>query len=191
MSIQKEMDSIANNIANSNTTAYKADRVTFNSFMAQPPGSSKMAAMIFPKLAAAYRETKEGTISNTGNPLDVAIRGEGYMVVDTPQGQRYTRDGHLSLDTSGRLVNPAGRPILGLPMAYDQFDNAALIERLGAGTYVARAQVAVPKLASALDHLIANPHVSASLQVLQQRMRRENGAFNAAVMIDRHMRKAA
>jgi flagellar basal-body rod protein FlgF len=167
MSIQKEMDSIANNIANSNTTAYKADRVTFNSYLAQPPGSSKMAAMIFPKLAAAYRETKEGTISNTGNPLDVAIRGEGYMVVDTPQGQRYTRDGHLSLDTSGRLVNPAGRPILGeggQPIVIPQgsgeltistdggvsvgeqrigkirvvaFDNQQALKRAGSGLYVA------------------------------------------------------
>jgi flagellar basal-body rod protein FlgF len=112
MSIQKEMDAIANNVANANTTAYKADRVTFNSYVAQPRGTSAMNAMIFPKMASPYREMTDGTISATGNPLDVAIRGEGYMVVDTPQGQRFTRDGHLSIDVSGRLVSAGGQPIL-------------------------------------------------------------------------------
>ena len=179
MSIQKEMDSIANNIANSNTTAYKADRVTFNSYLAQPPGSGRMAAMIFPKLASPYRETKEGTISNTSNPLDIAIRGEGYMVVDTPQGQRYTRDGHLSLNTSGQLVNAAGRPILddgGRPIVIPQgagpltistdggvaageqrlgkirvvaFDDQQSLKRVGGGLYAA--ENTTPKPASKFE----------------------------------------
>jgi flagellar basal-body rod protein FlgF len=112
MSIQSEMDAIANNIANTNTTAYKADRVAFNSYLAQPRGTSAMNAMIFPKMASPFRETKEGTITQTGNPLDVAIRGEAYFVVDTPQGQRFTRNGHLGIDAAGRLVAPRGQPIL-------------------------------------------------------------------------------
>lgn len=112
MSIQQEMDAIANNVANANTTAYKADRVTFNAYLSRPLGTSAMNAMIFPQMAAPYRETKEGTIGATGNPLDVAIRGSGYMAVSTPQGERYTRNGHLGIDVSGQLVSAGGQPIL-------------------------------------------------------------------------------
>lgn len=173
MSIQKEMDAIANNVANANTTAYKADRVTFNSFLSQPRGAGAMNAMIFPKMASPYRETKEGTIGTTGNPLDVAIRGEGYFVVDTPQGQRFTRDGHFSIDTAGRLVSAGGLPILddgsrpitvplgsgaitigedGAISAGEQrigkirvvtFDDPQVLKRVGAGLYTA--DNAVPK----------------------------------------------
>lgn len=167
MSIQSEMDAIANNIANTNTTAYKADRVTFNRYLAQPRGTGAMNAMIFPKLASPFRETQEGTITTTGNSLDVAIRGEAYFVVDTPQGQRFTRNGHLSIDTAGRLVASGGQPILddnsrpiivpqgsgaitissdGAISAGDQrlgkiqlvsFDNPQALKRAGAGLYAA------------------------------------------------------
>lgn len=112
MSIQKEMDAIANNIANANTTAYKGDRVMFNQYLPPQNGLNGFASMVFPKLAAPFRQTEEGTISTTNNPLDVAIKGQGYLVVDTPQGQRYTRDGHMSLNVSRQLVNASGRPVL-------------------------------------------------------------------------------
>jgi flagellar basal-body rod protein FlgF len=112
MTIQQEMDAIANNVANANTIAYKANRVTFNAYVSRPRGASAMNAMIFPQMATPYREIKEGAINATGNPLDVAIRGQGYMAVATPQGERYTRNGHLSIDVSGQLVAPGGQPIL-------------------------------------------------------------------------------
>jgi flagellar basal-body rod protein FlgF len=134
VSIQKEMDAIANNVANANTTAYKADRVSFNAYLSQPRGASAMNGMIFPKMASPYREISEGTIGSTGNPLDVAIRGEGYMVVGTPQGQRFTRDGHLSIDTSGRLVSAGGQPILddgGRPITIPEGSGAITISADG------------------------------------------------------------
>lgn len=179
MSIQKEMDAIANNVANANTTAYKADRVTFNSYLSQPRGTGAMNAMIFPKMASPYRETKEGTIGTTGNSLDVAIRGEGYFVVDTPQGQRFTRDGHFGIDISGRLVSAGGLPILdegsrpitvpqgagAITIGEDgsisvgeqrlgkirlvQFDDPQALKRVGAGLYTA--ENAVPKAAQNVE----------------------------------------
>jgi flagellar basal-body rod protein FlgF len=179
ISVQHEMDAIANNIANANTTAYKADRVTFNAYLAQPPGVSSMSSMVFPKLASPYRETQEGTIATTGNPLDVAIRGEAYFVVDTPQGQRFTRNGHLGIDTTGRLVAPGGEPILDdnsrpivvpqgsgpIPINTDgsvstgtqrlgkirlvTFDDPQVLQRTGAGLYTAG--TAVPKPAQNVE----------------------------------------
>jgi flagellar basal-body rod protein FlgF len=112
MASQQEMDAIANNVANLNTDAYKAERVTFNSYLVRPSRGASTAAVIFPKLAALHREPQEGSIVTTDNPLDVAIRGNGYFVVDTPSGQRFTRDGHFSIDNQGRLVNAGGLPIL-------------------------------------------------------------------------------
>jgi flagellar basal-body rod protein FlgF len=112
MSIQQEMDAIANNIANANTVGYKADRVTFNQYLPQQNGLSGYSSMIFPKLASPFRDTEEGIISTTSDPLDVAIKGSGYLVIDTPKGQRYTRDGHLTLNASGQMINAAGSPVL-------------------------------------------------------------------------------
>jgi flagellar basal-body rod protein FlgF len=167
MTIQQEMDAIANNIANANTVGYKADRVTFNQYLPPQSGLSGYASTVFPKLASPFRQTEEGTISTTSDPLDVAIKGQGYLVVDTPQGQRYTRDGHLTLNASGQLVNAAGRPILddgGRPIVIPpnagaitidtdgsisageqalgkirvvSFDNEQALKRAGAGLYVA------------------------------------------------------
>ncbi|MGE5537916.1 MAG: flagellar basal-body rod protein FlgF [Gemmatimonas sp.] len=112
MSLQKEMEAIANNVANLNTNGYKADRVTFNAYTQRPAGAAVSASMVFPKLGAPHREMQEGTINATSNPLDVAIRGDAYFVVDTPQGRRFTRNGHFGLDTQNRLVTDTGRPVL-------------------------------------------------------------------------------
>jgi flagellar basal-body rod protein FlgF len=106
------MEAIANNVANLNTSGYKADRVTFNAYLQRPAGAAVSASLVFPKLGTPHREMQEGTFSTTANPLDVAIRGDGYFVVDTPQGQRYTRNGHFGLDSQNRIVSAGGQPIL-------------------------------------------------------------------------------
>ena len=59
----------------------------------------------------------------TSNPLDVALRGKGYLVIETPEGTRFTRDGHLSLNSKGQIVTQQGHPVLGLnsrPMTVPQ-----------------------------------------------------------------------
>jgi flagellar basal-body rod protein FlgF len=112
MVLQQNMEAIANNVANLNTNGYKADRVTFNPYVQRPTGAAVSASMTFPKLGAPHREMQEGTINTTANPLDVALRGDGYFVVDTAQGRRYTRDGHFGLDTQNRIVSAGGQPIL-------------------------------------------------------------------------------
>ncbi len=59
-----------------------------------------------------YPDVSGGAIQLTGNPLDVAIVGDGYFAVQTPQGERYTRAGALTTDATGRLVTMEGQPIL-------------------------------------------------------------------------------
>ncbi|CAA6604521.1 Flagellar basal body rod protein [Rhodospirillaceae bacterium LM-1] len=110
----RQMDMVANNLANMNTPAFKAENMMFRDYVLQSrtadrPFGDKTA---YVQDVSIYRNMSEGAITETGNPLDVAIKGEGFMVVDTPQGQRYSRSGHFRLDESGQLVTAEGHPVL-------------------------------------------------------------------------------
>jgi flagellar basal-body rod protein FlgF len=116
MGLQRNMDVIANNLANMNTTGYRSERLMFSEFMtskATNPGvTGDGARLSFPGVAGTLADIGEGTLETTGNQLDFAIKGSGFFVVDTPNGPRYTRDGRFELDGQGRIVNKEGYPIL-------------------------------------------------------------------------------
>ena len=107
--LRHQMDVIANNIANANTTAYRAERVLFEEYLADI-GSRQTASFVLDR--GVLRDTGEGPISPTGSPMDMAISGKGYFVVETDDGLRYTRNGHFKLDGQGTLVNVSGHPVL-------------------------------------------------------------------------------
>jgi len=107
--LRRQMDVIANNIANAETTAYRAERVLFEEFLADI-GTGTQASFVLDY--GVVRDTMEGQISATVNPLDVAISGKGYLVVETDEGLRYTRNGHLKLSDEGTLVTSSGNPVL-------------------------------------------------------------------------------
>jgi flagellar basal-body rod protein FlgF len=116
MGLQRQMDVIANNLANTNTSGFKGERLMFSEFLtpkATNPGVTGDGARIsFAGVAGTVADTREGTIQSTGNLLDFAIKGSGFFVVDTPSGPRYTRDGHFELDGQGQLINRDGFPVL-------------------------------------------------------------------------------
>lgn len=105
----RDMDVTANNIANMNTTSYNANRVMFESYLTQ---DGRRGGMDFAHDVAEYRDTQPGTMRVTGNPFDLAIEGDGYFVVETPLGTRYTRAGNFQLDAEGTLVTPEGYAVL-------------------------------------------------------------------------------
>ncbi len=118
---QKAQDAIANNLANLNTTGFKADRPVFETFyerqiyrvqgmQAQPIGALSAGVI----LREFYTDLQPGAIITTGNPLDVAIDGEGFFAVQTPQGVRYTRNGAFQLNAQGILTTREGYPVLGI-----------------------------------------------------------------------------
>lgn len=126
ISQQTNLDIIANNLANSNTQGFKAERAEFQDLMYQTTtvaGSSTGASTTTPssiqvglgsKFAASGSNFSEGSLQNTGNPLDVAIQGEGFFQVTTPDGQTaYTRDGSFKVDSNGLLVTSNGYPVVG------------------------------------------------------------------------------
>ncbi|MGE4351066.1 MAG: flagellar basal-body rod protein FlgF [Bdellovibrionales bacterium] len=109
-SLMRAMDITANNIANVNTTGYKRESVAFDTYLVRPEPT---ATYQFGIEHGTYRDSAQGPTLMTGNPLDVAIQGSGYLAVQTPNGIRYTRTGALQLNSEGEIVTAAGNQVLG------------------------------------------------------------------------------
>jgi flagellar basal-body rod protein FlgF len=109
MSARRQMDVIANNIANANTVAFKSERMIFSEYL-QDIGNGQTIAFV--NEAGVGRDFSDGPISSTSNPLDIAIRGDGYLIVETSDGVAYTRNGRLRIDADGALVTSNGHAVL-------------------------------------------------------------------------------
>jgi flagellar basal-body rod protein FlgF len=114
--LRRQMEMIANNLANMNTSSYKAEKPLFTQFInptrfatERPKGENGIA---YVEDFGVVRNLDTGTISPTNNPLDIAINGEGYYQVQTAEGVRFTRAGSFSLSSDGTLVTRAGDPLL-------------------------------------------------------------------------------
>lgn len=117
LAAMRKLDVIANNLANANTAGFKKDRLAFQSILAGAstaqlsPGSSTDAPVMSGEIF--YTDYSAGAVKNTGNPLDLALNGDGFFVVNTPQGRAYTRHGSFTRDSSGKLVTSEGYEVLG------------------------------------------------------------------------------
>ncbi len=105
MALKRHLDIVANNIANMNTTGYKVVRPVFQEYLVEEPFKDKMA---FVQDYGVYHDRTEGTLTETGRPLDLAISGDGYFSIQTDQGIRYTRNGNFKFDTEGNVITAAG-----------------------------------------------------------------------------------
>ena len=110
IALQKELDVVANNVANASTTGFKADRQLFQTYVDQlnVPGGN----IAFVQDRATYIDRSAGPIQVTDNSLDVAVQGDGYLSVNSPQGTLYTRNGHLQVGQDGTLLDSSGRAVL-------------------------------------------------------------------------------
>ncbi|HVW30838.1 MAG TPA: flagellar basal-body rod protein FlgF [Polyangiaceae bacterium] len=107
------LDATANNLANANTTGYKSDNAVFREhLMTAVKGGRSVNEMRFSAIDGYAHDYSTGPITQTGRPLDVAIQGEGFFVVKTPQGERYTRAGSFNLTQKGELVMPGGGQVM-------------------------------------------------------------------------------
>lgn len=102
---EKRLELATNNLANAGTVGYKRDSVLFESFLAES------GAYVVP--LGVKTDFSNGTMKNTGNELDIALEGDGFFSVKTPNGIRYARGGNLKLNKDNILVTQAGYPVLG------------------------------------------------------------------------------
>jgi flagellar basal-body rod protein FlgF len=102
---QQEMAVLANNIANMSTPGFKGERMMFSEYLANAPGGSQLA---YVTQAGNNHDMSQGPLKHTGNALDIALNGDGWLAVTTPGGTSYTRSGHFELDPQGELVTSNG-----------------------------------------------------------------------------------
>lgn len=115
--LRRSLDVIANNIANLNTSGFKADGMVFQEFATPAARSNQFTGadrrISFVSDRATWHDMRGGAVQQTGNPLDVAIEGNAFLAVQTPGGERYTRNGALQINSAGELVTSEGFRVLG------------------------------------------------------------------------------
>jgi len=137
MALSHQIDVIANNIANIDTTGFKADNALFEQYLM--PGASDQnfggtdRRISYVEDRASWIDMSQGPIERTGNPLDVAIDGAGFLTVQTARGQRYTRNGALSINGTGQLVTSEGDQVIGAsgPITFQATDHDVVISPTG------------------------------------------------------------
>jgi flagellar basal-body rod protein FlgF len=128
--LHRELEVVANNIANMNTTGYKADGAAFEEYLGPVARHGDFRGadqrMSYVQDRATWHDFKQGALLQTGNPLDLAIDGDAFLVVQTPRGERYTRNGSLQINATGQLVTIDGYAVLGQgggPIQFQSTDN--------------------------------------------------------------------
>ncbi|MFD1695848.1 flagellar basal-body rod protein FlgF [Roseibium aestuarii] len=130
VALSNRLETVSRNVANMNTAGYRADEIKFSELVskaAQDPVS-------FASAGTEYISRQGGAIEQTDNPLDLAIDGEAWFALRTPQGVVYTRDGRLRMDAEGTLRSVNGHPILdagGLPIQLDPEAGPPLVSQSG------------------------------------------------------------
>lgn len=127
----QRFEMITNNLANASTVGFKRRRDEFAQVMASQGNGSAISSQ-------GSVDFSQGGFIQTGAPLNFAINGKGFFVVDTPQGQRYTRNGVFGTDAQGQLVDSSGRTVMGEsgPIKLPATGNSASIEVSPAGDVI-------------------------------------------------------
>ena len=108
---EQHLEIISNNVANLVTKGYKAQHVTFEQLLAGEQSSGQPRSQV--RIGQGYTDMTEGTIKPTGAPLDVALRGPGFFVVKTQDGERLTRQGNFTHSSDGTVRTPQGHVLMG------------------------------------------------------------------------------
>lgn len=130
MALQRRLDTLANNVANTNTVGFRGDEMSFEELVS-PPGTDPVS---FVSKGETHISTKQGEVTQTGNALDVAVRGDSWLAIQTPTGVAYTRDGRMQMTKEGVLTTLEGYPILdagGTPVQLNPNDPPPTINKAG------------------------------------------------------------
>lgn len=112
--LRRAMDITANNIANVSTAGFKSERLLVEADpFTRARSEDGPARLNYVAEWGMGRDFSQGSLEQTGRPLDLAITGDGFFTLDTPQGERFTRDGRFAMDAAGTLTSADGAPVLG------------------------------------------------------------------------------
>lgn len=160
MALQRQMDVVANNLANINSTGFKAEAILFEEYIMPvaadrtfPRGSQQLS---YVQDWATLHDLAPGAMTQTGNPLDVALSGEGFFAVDAPEGTRYTRNGAFEINAEGVLVTQNGFPVLSangtqIVFAVDETDIAITAEGAVSSSAGAKGNLQIVEFANAQE----------------------------------------
>lgn len=117
MALQRQMDVVANNMANINTTGFKGEQVLFEQYV-MPVARDRDFPRPDQPLSyvqdwTTIHDMSGGAMVQSGNELDVALNGDGFFAVQTAAGERWTKAGAFQLSNNGTLVDASGNPVLG------------------------------------------------------------------------------
>jgi flagellar basal-body rod protein FlgF len=118
VALERRLATIANNVANAGTVGYRSEELKFDTVLS---AASKFPTS-YSTAGDSFISERSGGLNKTGNPLDVAIQGKGWLAIQTPAGVAYTRDGRMQILESGDLQTLSGFPILdagGAPLQLD------------------------------------------------------------------------
>src|ERR1051325_8733385 len=101
---------LANNLANAATTGFKTDRESYGLYTSNEAEAPEGDTETIPVIQRQWTDFSQGTLTPTGNPLDVALSGRGFLTVAGPSGPIYTRNGNLHISPSGDLAHGDGLP---------------------------------------------------------------------------------
>jgi flagellar basal-body rod protein FlgF len=105
LALQRRLDTIAHNVANSGTSGFRAENVTFETLLSR-------SATAYASRGSATFSQRTGPMTRTDNPLDVAVAGDAYLAIGTPGGTAYTRDGRMQVSPAGTLETLEGHAVL-------------------------------------------------------------------------------
>ena len=121
VALENRLETIAQNVANGTSAGYRGSEMKFNTVLSQMTDPK----VSFVSSGSGSIRRSSGSYVKTGNPLDVAVKGDGWLSVATPSGQAYTRDGRMRMSTAGDLLSMTGAPILDAGGAPIQLDPTA------------------------------------------------------------------
>ncbi|HEX9662271.1 MAG TPA: flagellar hook basal-body protein, partial [Candidatus Binatia bacterium] len=108
----RKLEVASQDLANVNTSGYKGQRLAFNEVLAaRLPAETRSGGFV--AVGDQRTDFLQGHLQGTGNPFHLAIDGDGYFVVETPRGERYTRSGGFTMSADGTVITPQGEPLLG------------------------------------------------------------------------------
>jgi flagellar basal-body rod protein FlgF len=131
IALERRMEAIARNVANLGTAGYRAEGIKFESLLSRRIGEE---SVVYAGIDEAYVSLDAGPLGQTGNPLDVAVQGDAWLAIQTPDGTVYTRDGRMKMLETGELVSLNDHPVLdagGAPLLLDPIGGPPQIARDG------------------------------------------------------------